>query len=186
MVSALRSFIAKGGYGLKEVPGLVRVVVDEGLWRERVIDQTRETARFERFEQFVATDPLEGLGADIPTLRRLCAEDKKALDALDRATGHNQGERTDLLDNIQEVSVGAPSGTSAARALRRLRKDRPDLHARVLAGEASPHGAMVEAGFRPRTATVPLEVPELARVIRRRLTTEQVAELVALLTEVQG
>ena len=30
-----------------------------------------------------------------------------------------------------------------ARILRRLRKDRPDLHERVLAGECSPHAAMV-------------------------------------------
>lgn len=185
MVSSLRSFIAGGGRGLKEVPGLIKIVVDEELWRERVIDQTRQVARFDRFEQFVATDPLEGLGADVPTLRRLCGDDPAALDALDRATGHNQGERTDLLNNIQEVREPAPAGTSLARALRRLRNDRPDLHARVLARELSPHGAMVEAGFRPKTATVPLEVPDLARAIRRRLTPDQIAELVALLTEVE-
>lgn len=29
--------------------------------------------------------------------------------------------------------------------LRRLRKDRPDLHQRVLTGELSPHGAMLQA-----------------------------------------
>jgi hypothetical protein len=41
-----------------------------------------------------------------------------------------------------------PSGTSAAAALRRLEKDRPDIHARVLAGELSANAGMVEAGFR--------------------------------------
>jgi transcriptional regulator with XRE-family HTH domain len=35
-------------------------------------------------------------------------------------------------------------------ALRRLRKDRPDFIARVLAGELSPHAAMVEAGLRKK------------------------------------
>ena len=45
------------------------------------------------------------------------------------------------------------SGQSAdAAALRRLRKDRPDIHARVLAGELSPHAGMIEAGFRKRSA----------------------------------
>jgi hypothetical protein len=39
----------------------------------------------------------------------------------------------------------APTGTSAAAALRRLCKDRPDIHARVLAGEISAHAGMVEA-----------------------------------------
>ena len=41
-----------------------------------------------------------------------------------------------------------PSGNSRAAFLRRLRKDRPDIHTRVLAGELSPFGGMVEAGFR--------------------------------------
>ena len=45
-----------------------------------------------------------------------------------------------------------PSGNSRAAFLRRLRKDRPDIHARVLAGELSPHAGMVEARFRkPRS-----------------------------------
>ena len=43
-----------------------------------------------------------------------------------------------------------PSGNSRAAFLRRLRKDRPDLHARVLAGELSPHAGMIEAGFRKK------------------------------------
>jgi hypothetical protein len=41
-----------------------------------------------------------------------------------------------------------PSGNSRAAFLRRLRKDRPDIHARVLAGEISAHAGMIEAGFR--------------------------------------
>jgi hypothetical protein len=39
--------------------------------------------------------------------------------------------------------------TSAA-FLRRLRRGRPDIHARVLAGELSPHAGMIEAGFRKK------------------------------------
>ncbi len=35
-------------------------------------------------------------------------------------------------------------GTSNTYALRKLRKDRPDLHERVLSEEISPHAAMVE------------------------------------------
>jgi hypothetical protein len=46
---------------------------------------------------------------------------------------------------------GRPTGTSVKAALRRLRdpqKGRPDIHARVLAGELSAHAGMIEAGFR--------------------------------------
>ena len=44
----------------------------------------------------------------------------------------------------------APTGTSTEAFLRRLDKDRPDIHARVLAGELSAHAGMIEAGFRKK------------------------------------
>ena len=47
-----------------------------------------------------------------------------------------------------------PSGNSTAAFLRRLRKDRPDIHTRVLAGEISPHAGMIEAGFRRKPAAL--------------------------------
>jgi hypothetical protein len=43
-----------------------------------------------------------------------------------------------------------PSGNSAAAALRRLERYRPDILNRVLAGEMSAHAGMIEAGFRKR------------------------------------
>ncbi len=58
----------------------------------------------------------------------------KALDALDQAVKGKQGERTDLLYNMQKVTpTVAPPGTSADAAIRRLLKDAPVLHSRVLA-----------------------------------------------------
>jgi hypothetical protein len=50
---------------------------------------------------------------------------------------------------------GRPSGTSAAAALRRLERQRPDLLDKVLTGEMSAHAAAIEAGFRkPRQTTL--------------------------------
>ena len=57
-------------------------------------------------------------------------------------------------DSIRNPEYGKPTGTTAQYALRRLRKARPDLLARVEAGELSPHGAMIQAGFRKKTITV--------------------------------
>jgi len=80
----------------------------------------------------------------------------------------------------------APVGNTRAAALRRLRKDRPDLHKRVLDGELSPHAAMVEAGFRRRTATVPVDdTQRLAATLRRRLSPDQIADLIALLVSAE-
>jgi hypothetical protein len=172
-VRSLIRFVSRGEYGLKEVPPLIKEVIREGYWRER-------EEPFTRFVDFVEHPPTAGLGADIPTIKRLCGDDVEALDLIDKATENPTGV------HIINTTEGRPEGTSAQQALRKLRKDRPDLHARVLAGEVSPHGAMVEAGFRPKTATVPLAVPDLARAIRRHLTTEQTTELVRLLSQEVG
>lgn len=179
-VRALIRFVSSGEYGLKEVPPLIKEVIREGYWRER-------EEPFAHFEEFVAHAPMAGLGADMPTLIRLCGDDTDALALIEEETQRPHGgdrRSEDFKFNNGKLETSPPVGNTEQYALRRLRKDRPDLHARVLAGEVSPNGAMVEAGFRPKTATVPLEVPDLARAIRRRLTTEQVAELVALLSEV--
>jgi hypothetical protein len=53
-------------------------------------------------------------------------------------------------DNADVATVSGNRGSEYALA--RLRRDRPDIHARVLAGELSPHAGMVEAGFRRRAA----------------------------------
>jgi hypothetical protein len=80
--------------------------------------------------------PLEGLGTDMATLRRLCHDDKEALDLLDKAVTSRQGQRTDLVNNVNDVEPEArPMGNSAACALRALRAHRrEDLHKRVLLG----------------------------------------------------
>jgi hypothetical protein len=97
-------------------------------------------------------------------LKRICAEDKEALDMLDQATKRRQGERTDLGNNVPKVKgQGRPEGNTAAKALRRLRKDRPDLHARVLGGDLSPHAAAVEAW----AATWPCSSASAPRTPRR-------------------
>jgi hypothetical protein len=63
-----------------------------------------------------------------------------------------------------------PRATGRDTAHRRLRKDRPDLHAQVLAGEITPHAAMIEAGFRRKTITVPVDAHSAAQTIAPRST----------------
>jgi len=88
-------------------------------------------------------------------IERMCRGNSEALDALDRAVKGKQGKRTDLVDNVHEVKQPErPAGNTAEAALRRLCDQAPALHSRVLAGELSPHAAMIEAGFRKRTITI--------------------------------
>lgn len=83
--------------------------------------------------------------------------------------------------DAQAVQVERPTGTSVERALLRLSAQRPDLHAEVLAGTKSAHAACVEAGFRRRTITVPVDVERAAATLRRHFTSDEIARIVRLL-----
>jgi hypothetical protein len=108
-------------------------------------------------------------------VRRIAAADPVTLDLLDRAVQRKQGERTDLqhTDNVTK----SDHGNERTYALRRLRKDRPDLHARVLEGVVSAHAAMVEAGFRRKTITVPADVDAIVRALPRHFSGEDIKEI---------
>jgi len=152
---------------LPHVPQMIREILETGAWRERY--ELGKIIRFDDFTEFVTGKKPAGCGWDpeIVTTLLLKAEDTEALklwqkairakvaneiEEKDRANESQQGKRTDLVDNKIAVinEVERPTGTSAAAALRRLRKDRPEIHARVLAGELSPHAGMIEAGFRKK------------------------------------
>ena len=182
IAAGLSHALRDGGFGLREVPESVKRVIQEGAWKERKAERIpgNPIIRFNSFEEFITTAPLEGMGADMVTLRRLCRDDPEALDALDRVTQNPNGtnQHSEGLYNIQTLP---PTGTTSSAALRRLRKDRVDLHARVLAKELSPHAAMVEAGFRERKISVSLDPKKLSDALKRHLEKEQINELVRLL-----
>jgi len=165
VVERLRHAIGEGNAGLSHVPGLLKRTLKESSWRERVISRTGEKVEFSSFVKFVEAAPLEGLGADLRLIKNLVRDDEEAKDLLDQA-----------LYNIQPTETG----TSEVRALRRLRKDRPDLHSQVLAGDLSAHKAMVDAGFRRLTATVYVDTPEAAiNGLLRRFTFDQLERALA-------
>jgi len=177
-VAALIDTLRRGGSALESVPHQIKQILRDETWRHFVTRLGKEV-RHERFADFVTTPPLDGLGADIALVRRLIADDPEALDLLDHAL-QNPAGRPEKNNNIQ---VKAPQGTSVDRALRKLRKDAPELHAEVLAGRLSANAAMVKAGFRPRTFSVRPEPKSAARTLRKYMTADQLAELVRLLTQ---
>ena len=179
VIDSLASSMRHGLSGLERVPELVIQVCEHSLWREWVTKRG-EPAGHKRFEDFVTTEPLKGLGTTVEALKRACRDSQDARNAIDAAMQRPAHRPTGTLDNIK----GYADGTSTEQALRRLRKDRPDLHEAVLEERLSAHAAMVEAGFRPRTATVRLDDPEkIATTLRKRLSPEQLRQLAQLLTK---
>lgn len=159
--------------------------------------------RYESFDDFYDRElrPIYGdydsfIHDDAEVLRGRISEDVAATRARDRtiwevdradeiqAKKSRQGARNDLGNNVPKV--GRPEGNSQAKALRRLRKDRPDLHQRVINEELSPHAAMREAGFRLHTFTVRATTPEvIAGTLRRQLDPDVLQQIAKLLAAIQ-
>lgn len=187
LVEALGSALREGEHGLTTAPKLLLRILREQSWRE-FVTQRGEQVRHARFERFVTMPPLKGLGSSTRLITKIVdaiddeAERVEARDLLDQALAGRQGERTDLGNIVTEVS--RPEGNSQAKALRRLRKDRPDLHDEVLAGRLTAHAAMIQAGFRRKTVSVPVDRPEaVANTLRKNLSPEHLSRLIRLLDE---
>lgn len=170
IVSALSGSLREGKTSLTQAPKLLKKILKEGRWKKRVITQTGQSVEFERFEDFVTAEPLEGLGLTVDMIRRICGDDIEALDLLDKALRGKQGAPTGKRkdkNNYNIIDYSKSVGTSRAYALSKLRKSNPDLHAKVIAGELSPNEAMIKAGFRVKTITIPLEPKKAAQALAR-------------------
>lgn len=182
-VQALRSGIADGKHGLALVPKAIMTIIETEAWREFVVEETGELVRYERFADFVTTKPLEGVGTDVETLRRLCRDDIEAMDALDRATANHAGRPC---NSVESTELETPPGQTTPGTLRRLRKDAPELHARVLQGELSPNAAAVAAGFRPQRVSVRVDDSASAARTLARAWGDRLGELIAELQAVRS
>jgi hypothetical protein len=185
LVEALSSSLTHGGTALGTVPKALRRLLEEGAWREFVTSRG-EHVQHERFADFVTTRPLKGLGSDVDLVRRIVADDTEAFDLLDQALQNPVGSHRDS-DNITISDTAGGRGASRQYALRRLRKDSPELHSDVLAGRLSAHAAMVQAGFRPKTLSVPVTRPEaVAKALLKYMSAEDIAKLIAVLLGKDG
>jgi hypothetical protein len=149
---------------LKDLPKLLTLIIERGSWKRwRWIGNDFEASSL---EDYITKHPPKGIGATIDLVRRLLADDSKALEKFNEAL---RGEENDADNEEQRKgqrpahrppksvynenggvhTSERPSGNSRLAMLRRL-EARPDIHARVLAGKLSPHAGMVEAGFRKR------------------------------------
>ncbi|HEY9372567.1 hypothetical protein [Streptomyces sp.] len=187
LVEALGSSLRRGDHALGTVPDLLKRILREEAWRE-FVTQRGELVEHARFADFVATPPLKGIGSSVDLVRRIVSDDPEALDLLDQALQNPVGGSQKINLNVDvmnnESDHGRPAGTSKEYALRRLRKDAPELHAEVLAGHLSAHAAMVKAGFRKRTISVRLDRPESAALaLRKHMPLEARQALARLLME---
>jgi len=191
IVDALGKAMINGNAGLSNVPGLLLRVIREDLWRKRIVIQTGQVAEFKTFIEFVTTAPLEGLGADLPLLRRLCGDNTEVRTELDRVTrqgrGAPEGNKNAAKHKEPETNgLNQPiclRRDRADRDLRRLEKDYPDLHEQVVRDGRAVYDAAIEAGFYPKRIAVNLRnAQSAARTLLNNASPEFIEELIAYLT----
>lgn len=149
-VEALRSSYLDGR-DIREFREALCHVIRNEAWKERLIDWSHgpEVVGFKTFEEFVLAPPRNGLNGDVESLRLLCSSDPEAMAVLDaELTGApHRPPKKETRDNITTNRQG---GTALGYTLRRLKRDHPELFARVIAKELSANAAAIEAGFRKK------------------------------------
>ena len=58
---------------------------------------------------------------------------------------------------VRDYTREAPTGNSVSYAIRRLKKEAPELAEKVIKGDLSAYAASVQAGFKDRQVTVPVD-----------------------------
>ncbi|MGW4253824.1 hypothetical protein [Streptomyces californicus] len=187
LINLLSTGLDNGASGLSSVPGLLRQVLEEGSW-QHFITMRDEEVRHDNFHAFITTPPLKGLGASEELVRRLVGRDTDLLDLIDRHMARAPGRPTasprggDTEGTVSNRHGSRPAGTTQAAGLRKLRKHAPHLLSQVTSGDLSVNKALIEAGLRERTVSVPVSRPDkTADVLRRHLSPDQLSALVALL-----
>ncbi len=172
LVAGLMEAMLDGERSLSSIPKLVKKIISERMWEDFYIDRTKQHVNPKSFMEFVSAQPMEGLGIDLELLERICRDDEDAMKLIHKVTiGSHGGDRKSKNIKIDNVNLATPpNGNARQHALRKLRKDRPDLHAQVLAKKLSPHAAMIEAGYRVKSMTIPADPTRAAQYLKRRFT----------------
>lgn len=100
------------------------------------------------------------------------------------ARRHGGKRRGDYKPNQANNDNLKSAPASRAGILARLQRDRPDLAAKVIAGELSANQAAIEAGFRQKTVQVyPGDIERTIKTLRQHFEGEDLVEIIKRLTE---
>jgi hypothetical protein len=182
---ALSRAIADGDASMDSVPGLLRRIITENMWQERIVPESGEVITFKRFEDFVATPPLEGLGATMDVIRALCKKQEDVLILLDEVTrkalNQNGGDRTSVIYNTGPNE----RGTGREYTVARLERDgQSDLAQRVINREVTAAEARRIAGWEKEKIAIRLDDPaSAAQTILKRMDKSAIVELCTILAE---
>lgn len=179
---------------------LLAAIVEDRTWEQVTDAHGRSFAG--RFTAFVEAKAPFGLGYPVAQLKRLLAlqhphEEQGVARVAERMDGMRRQVRQLLGEAIDPAPANGQAGNGrslsatqatpqerhdAAAIVARLKRDKPELAVRVVAGEVSANAAAQEMGWRhPR---IVVSTPErVAASLRKHMPPDQLAELATLLSE---
>lgn len=185
LIATVSSALSRGEHTLTVLPDLLKQLLEEGAWREFETKLGKHVT-YDRFEDFVVTPPLSGLGVSMEFVRRIAASDPVTRQLLEQVVYHSEeGDRERNGNEGLNVSVEQEQKQERANPImRRLQKDFPALHEQVLRGEKTRHAAAVEAKICPSRIAINLSNPQsAAETLLSNASSEFLTELKRLLDQ---
>lgn len=139
--------LSHGETSLSTFPKLLRRIIDERAWESRRVPG-KGIVTMQSLRELVTTPPITGWGEDPSKIEAVIRDDAEVLAMWREAMKQKQGQRTDIVDIVNEVKPS--KGNSRAYTVSRLQREAPELFAKVAAGEMSANAAAIKAGFRKR------------------------------------
>jgi hypothetical protein len=151
---------------LKYFPGLIKKIIENRSWEERVI-RTGAVVRLRGLAELITAMPLEGWGESLDKVEALLKDDPVVL-PLFRSAIHVHGGDRKSEDGINGNNITIDqrvTGTSRAYTLSRLKRESPELFEEVCEGKLSANAAAIKAGFRHKPTIHETCVKSLRRLI---------------------
>lgn len=142
----LQQLLHEGGVRVFNIaPSMLAEIITERKWVDK---HNSKGEVFSSFEDFARQPLWDGLDCNIDDLLAICRKraDVQRLIKAEMTSAPSHVGRGHRSDNITPNN----RGTSLTYALRRLKRDRPDLAEKVIAGELSANAAAIAAGFRKK------------------------------------
>ena len=159
---------------LSELPATLKQIIKTGAWKGwRWVGSSFAQ---NSLGAYLTAPPPNGVGIKLDTVWKLVADDADALRLLREEITAEPGANQHTVLHEHEK---AQQGTSLAYTLDRLKRERPDLYAKVIGKKLSANAAAIEAGFRKKLTPFEIMLKQLPKLTARELAAAK-ARIVAL------
>ena len=179
-VTTVQCFTRADG-SLASFPGLLKRVIQEKVWERRI--HNGHLIELPNLRALITEKPIRGWGQNPDKIQAVIQDDAEALALFREAMveGHGGDRKTINIKSDNVTLDPVERGNSKSYTVSRLKRDRPDLFGKVVAGELSANKAAIEAGFRRKPTTI-----EQIKTLWSKATPDEQAEFIQYLERSQS